>query len=132
MRYSLVVTHCQALKNFLCFVPQLIQKHRYIFGENRAFLEIYYCVPEIYGKCYFIRYIFSFQVPSSSLSVSLIWFICSPLLRRHERLTYFDLKNGKVCDRNISSKCVPCVTLNYTQRLLYSVLQHHSDEFDCT
>lgn len=59
VRFSLVVTHCQALKNFLCFVPQLIQKHRYIFGENRVFLKIYYCFPEIYEKFYFICYIFS-------------------------------------------------------------------------
>lgn len=103
IRFSFVVTRWQALKNFLCFVPQLIQKRRCIFVENRVSSQ------NILYRSWNIRKIllyllhFLFQLPSSSISFAKkAW--AYNVFRSQEQ--------HKVCDRNISSKCVPCVTLN--------------------
>lgn len=68
-------------------------------------------------------------------SFSSVWFCISCFLARpnvhrlsgynmytHTHIHICEHSNTahKVCDRNISSKCVPCVTLNYTVTVLYT------------
>lgn len=119
-------------------------KRRYIFGGNRAHTHTHSsniwrswnaCGKMVGAHIFFFSLSFSsclFRSQAIPLSLS---YTTSPScsfasLKKTHRLSVPKImytcehsntqRTHKVCDRNISSKCVPCVTLNYTVTVQYT------------